>query len=128
MAQASGGFEWKENMACVATYNILEGENFLDQFEDADIPFDEAAKVPMGKLRYFPKTTTNAEIIRLLSLQIAQRFLTDLVKTFTVKKEMPAKATGDTITELAVIFADKKKTIRDLAEVVDENVKFPDEA
>jgi hypothetical protein len=128
MAQASGRFEWKENMACVATYKILEGENFLDQFEDADIPFDEAAEVPMGRLRYFPKTTANAEIIRLLSLQIAQRFLTDLVKTFTVKKEMPRKATSDTIVELAAVFANNKKTILDLAKVVDDNVKFPDEA
>lgn len=128
MAQARGGFAWKENMACVATYNVLEGETFLDQFEDADIPFDEAAKVPMGQLRYFPRTTANAEIIRLLSLQIAQRFLTHLVKTFTVKKEMPEKATSDTIVELAAIFADKKKTILDLAKVVDDNVRFPDEA
>jgi hypothetical protein len=128
MAKATDGYEWRENMACVATYNILEGENFLDQFEDADIPFDEAPEVPMGRLRYYPKTTANAEIIRLLSLQIAQRFLTDLVKTFTVRKEMPEKETSATIKELAGIFADKKATILDLAETVDGNVKFPDEA
>jgi hypothetical protein len=82
----------------------------------------------MGRLRYYPKTTANAEIIRLLSLQIAQRFLTDLVKTFTVRKEMPEKETSATIKELAGIFADKKATILDLAETVDGNVKFPDEA
>lgn len=128
MAQASGGFEWKENMACVATYNILEGENFLDQFEDANVPFADAGDLTMGKLRYFPKTTANAQMIRLLSLQIAQQFLTDLVKTYTVKKELPEKTTGATITELAKVFADGDKTVLELAEVVDENVKFPDEA
>lgn len=128
MAKATAGYEWRENMACVATYNILEGENFLDQFEDADIPFSDAPDVPMERLRYYPKTTANAEIIRLLSLQIAQRFLTDLVKTFTVRKEMPEKETSATIKELAGIFADKKATILDLAETVDGNVKFPDEA
>jgi hypothetical protein len=50
------------------------------------------------------------------------------VKTFTVRKEMPEKETSATIKELAGIFADKKATILDLAETVDGNVKFPDEA
>jgi len=127
MAQDEDSFEWKENMACVATYKILEGEEFLDQFEDADVPFEDADELTMGKLRYFPKTTGNAAIIELLSLQIAQRFLTDLVKTFTVKKEMPSRKTSVTITDLAAIFEDKDKTVLELAEVVDEHVKFPDE-
>ena len=127
MAQSAGSFEWKENMVCVATYKILEGEEFLDQFEDADVPFEDADELTMGKLRYFPKTTGNAAIIELLSLQIAQRFLTDLVKTFTVKKEMPSRKTSVTITDLAAIFEDKDKTVLELAEVVDEHVKFPDE-
>jgi hypothetical protein len=52
-------FEWKENIACVATYNVLEGENFLDEFEDADHPFKQAAGVKLKTLRYFPKTTSN---------------------------------------------------------------------
>jgi len=127
MAQDEDSFEWKENMACVATYKILEGEEFLDQFEDADVPFEDADELTMGKLRYFPKTTGNAAIIELLSLQIAQRFLTDLVKTFTVKKEMPSRKTSVTITDLVAIFEDKDKTVLELAEVVDEHVKFPDE-
>jgi hypothetical protein len=127
MAQSAGSFEWKENMVCVATYKILEGEEFLDQFEDADVPFEDADELTMGKLRYFPKTTGNAAIIELLSLQVAQRFLTDLVKTFTVKKEMPSRKTSVTITDLAAIFEDKDKTVLELAEVVDKHVKFPDE-
>ena len=28
-------YVWRENLACVATYKILEGDKFLDEFEDA---------------------------------------------------------------------------------------------
>src|SRR5262245_22362024 len=41
-------FEWKENLACMATYNVLEGDQFLDQFEDTDIPFATAGDTPLG--------------------------------------------------------------------------------
>jgi hypothetical protein len=120
-------YQWKDNMACVATYTILEGDKFLDQFEDTVVPFSKAGALSIGKLRYYPKTTSNINIIGLLALQVAQRFLTELAKTFTVKKELPTKATSKTIEELAAVFASKTKTLRDLAEIVDNNVKFPDE-
>ena len=59
---------------------------FLDQFEDVDIPFGKAPGVKMGRLRYYPKTTSNADMIELLGFQIGRRFLTLLTKTYTVKK------------------------------------------
>ena len=126
-AAAAGGAWSAERMACVATYKILEGEEFLDQFEDADVPFEDAAELEMGRLLYYPKTTANASIIRLLSLQIAQRFLQHVVSTFTVKKEDPGKDTAQTIRDLAAVFADKTATLAQLAEVVDANVRFPGE-
>lgn len=126
-AAAQGGAWSGERMACVATYRILEGEEFLDQFEDAEIPFADAAELAMGQLLYYPKTTGNASIIRLLSLQIAQRFLHQLVSTYTVKKEDPGKDSVQTIKDLAAIFADKSATLAQLAEVVDANVRFPAE-
>src|SRR5215210_7651328 len=52
-------FVWKKNMACVATYNILEGDKFLDQFEDVDVPFDDAGKLKIKQLRSFPGATNN---------------------------------------------------------------------
>lgn len=126
-ASASGGAWSAERMACVATYKILEGEEFLDQFEDADVPFEEAAGLQMGELLYYPKTTGNASIIRLLSLQIAQRFLHHIVSTFTVKKEDPGKDTAQTIKDLAAVFADRTASVSQLAEVIDANVRFPGE-
>ena len=126
-AAAAAGAWSAERIACVATYKILEGEEFLDQFEDADVPFEEAADLEMGRLLYYPKTTANASIIRLLSLQMAQKFLHHVVSTFTVKKEDPGKDTAETVKDLAEVFAQKNATLSELAEVVDADVRFPGE-
>ena len=121
-------YVWSDRkMACVATYKVLEGEEFLDQFEDADIPFEDAAEVEMKRLRYYPRTTSNAAILRLLSLQIAQRFYVDLTRTFLVSKERPERAVSTTIKALADIFAKANGTIVQVAEVVDNDLRFPGE-
>jgi hypothetical protein len=121
-------YDWKETNACVATYKVLEGDKFLDQFEDADIPFSKASSVKLKTLRYYPKTTTNPQIIELLSIEIARKFVTYVVKIFTVSKQNTEKSSAAIISEIAKVFADGSKTIKDLAEIVDANIKFPDEA
>lgn len=121
-------YSWKENNACTATYKVLEGDLFLDQFEDAEILFSQAASVQLKTLRYYPKTTTNPQIIEVLSLEIARKFVTYVVKIFTVSKQNTAKSSAAIISEIAQLFADGHKTIKDLAEIVDANIKFPDEA
>lgn len=118
-------YEWRENPACVATYNILEGEPFLDQFEDASVPFKDAGALKVGDLRYFPKTTANSNILTVLGHEVSRRFFTLLLKTYTVKKEDPATTTPEVLQALAGIFSDKTKTLADLAEAVDGHVKFP---
>lgn len=80
-------YEWRENNACTATYKVLEGDKFLDQFEDSEISFAKAPSVKLKKLRYYPQTTTNPQIIEVLSLEIARKFITDIVKVFTVSKQ-----------------------------------------
>jgi hypothetical protein len=120
-------YEWKENNACVATYKILEGDKFLDQFEDAEIPFAKASLIKLKTLRYFPKTTTNPQIIEVLSIEIARQFVTHVVKVFTVSKQNTKKSSAAIISEIAKVFADGSKTIKDLAEIVDANIQFPDE-
>lgn len=127
MGQKVSTYEWKENLACVATYNVLEGDKFLDQFEDASIPFSKAADVAMGTLRYYPKTTTNSAIIELLSLEIAREFLKFITKVYTVEKENTNTASTEIITSIAAVFKDSKKTVKELAEIVDKHIKFPDE-
>jgi hypothetical protein len=112
-------------MPCVATYNVLEGDRFLDQFEDTDIPFDEAGDVKVGTLRYFPRTTTNPDIIELLALQMAQKFMAFIQKTFTITKHDPTDSAAKIIRDVAAVFADPKRVIKDLAEIVSERVDFP---
>ncbi len=125
--KSSSTYEWKENNACVATYKVLEGDKFLDQFEDADIPFAKAGSVKLKTLRYYPRTTDNPNIIEVLSLEMARNFLTHIVKVFTVSKQNPTASSGDIISAIADVFADGDRTIKDLAEVTDANIKFPDE-
>lgn len=127
MPSQNAPYEWKENNACVATYKVLEGDNFLDQFEDADIPFTKASSVKLKTLRYFPHTTTNPGIIEVLSLEMSRKFVTYIVKIFTVSKQNRTTSSAAIITSIAKVFADGDKTIRDLAEIVDANIKFPDE-
>lgn len=121
-------YEWRANPACVATYKILEGDKFLDQFEDTQIPFDDAGPIQMGKLRYFPKTTSNAAMIGLIAEQMALRFITYIDKTFTVEKEDSTEKTAQIVRAVAKVFANRDATICDLAEVTDAHVRFPNEA
>jgi hypothetical protein len=121
-------YQWKNNLACVATYKILEGDKFLDQFEDIDISFDDAADVKLGTLRYFPQTTSNENILEILSIEMGRKFLTHLVKTYTVEKQEASDNPGKIVKKFATIFRSPEKTIRDLAEAVDGRIKFPDEA
>ena len=122
-------FEWNENnLACVATYKVLEGDAFLDQFEDSEIPFKKAPDVKLGRLRYFPKTTTNPSIIEVLSIEIARKFLKHITKIYTVKKQNRNVDSGEIIEAIAEIFADPKSTIIGLAELVDDQIRFPNEA
>jgi hypothetical protein len=118
-------FVWSdENFACIATYNILEGEKFLDQFEDADIPFEDAGDTELGVCRYWLGTTTNSEISAGLVLQVAQAFFVDLQKTYTILKETDDDA-AKTIQDLAEILAVRENTIADVARLVDARVHFP---
>jgi hypothetical protein len=118
---------WRENPACVATYRILEGDSFLDQFEDSDVPFSEAGELPMSRLRYFPKTTSNPNIVEMLAINMARRFLTLVTKTFTVEKEDPQTSSQEILESLVTVFKNGKSTLRNLAQVIDGQVRFPNE-
>jgi len=120
-------YKWRENNACVATYKVLEGDHFLDQFEDAELPFDKAGAVQLKTLRYYPKTTTNSDLIAGLADGIARRFLGFVAKVYTVRKQK-ATSSASIINAVAAVFADGSKTIAHLAAAVDDVIKFPDEA
>ncbi|SEA21832.1 hypothetical protein SAMN05660964_01143 [Thiothrix caldifontis] len=118
---------WRENQACVATYTVLESDKFLDQFEQLDVPFDKAATLAMKELRYFPSTTNNSSLLAVLSLEIARKFVKHLISIFTVRRQHSAGSSAEVIQAIAQVFANGDKTLVDLAAVVDEQIKFPDE-
>lgn len=127
-SSAAAAASWGDTPACVATFNILEGDRFLDQFEDSLVPFDEAGGLMVRDLRFFPRTTANASIIEALSLDIAMRFLRHLVKTFTNRKEDRDQSTQQLIEALAAAFRKPDTTLADIAALLDAMFKFPGEA
>lgn len=120
-------YEWKDNPACVATYKVLEGDIFMDQFEDADVPFADAGALKVGSLAFCPQTTSNSQIIAGLAHQVAWKFLRHIVKTYTVKKENINDDSAEIIEALAAVFANKSATLSDLAAVADARIRFPNE-
>jgi hypothetical protein len=120
-------YKWEPKLACIATYKVLEGDDNLDQFEEAEHPFDEAKDLKMEELRYYPKTTNNPDLIKLISFEIARRFVKILVKQYSVKKEKKEITSEKIITDIAGVFENKNKTVLELAEVVDGLIKFSDE-
>jgi hypothetical protein len=127
-AAKSSGSAWGNTPACVATYNILEGDQFLDQFEDSLVPFDDAGTLKVKDLRFFPRTTSNPNFLRGLAENMALQFLRHLVKTFTNRKEDRTLSTQQLIDALAAAFADRNTTLADIAATVDRLFKFPGEA
>ena len=126
--EKNDAYEWSaEKMACVATYRVLEGEEFRDQFEDADIPFEKAAGVAMGRMRYFPALVNDPTGIRLIASQFARRFITDVVRTFTVEQEDPDADARELLTDLTDVFSNEEGTIVAVAEIVDDFIRFPGE-
>ena len=119
-------YKWRQNLACLATYKVLEGDQFLDQFEDKDLSFDKAGAKKLGELRYYPKTTNNPQIIELLALEIARKFLGYVIKLYSVKKEKP-QTSAAIIQALQAKFQKKDATIVQLAQELDDLLEFEDE-
>jgi hypothetical protein len=120
-------YEWKANLACIATYKVLEGNNNLNQFEESVIPFEKAPEVTMDQLRYYPHTTNNPDLIEVKSYEIARKFVKSIVNLYSVKKEKKEMNSAEIIKEIAQIFARGGATILNLAETVDRLIKFQDE-
>jgi hypothetical protein len=118
-------FTWGNTLPCVATYNILESDRFLDQFEDASVPFAGAGTITIGTLRFFPHVTDDSGILSLLADQMARKFLVLVQKTFTIKKHDPNEDNSDIIDAVAGVFGDQDKTLTELARVLNQQFDFP---
>ena len=123
---ADSSFKWQQNLACISTYKILAGDDNLDQFEEGDISFDDAPTVKMNELRYYPKTTSNHDIIGIIAVEVARKFARLLIKRYSVKKEDEMNL-AEILTKIDDIFVRGDRTIKDLAETVDGLIIFADD-
>ncbi len=127
-AQDSDNYEWSaQNIACVATYRVLEGDEFLDQFEDVDISFDDAPEVKLSDLWYYPKTSNNARIIEGIAFEMARDFLGYVADTYVIYAEDPDNKLSEIVGIVAKVFESDETTILDLAKATDKLIKFPGE-
>jgi hypothetical protein len=122
---SSPAFAWSNTLPCVATYKVLEGDNFMDQFEDASVPFGKAGTMTIGSLRFWPHVTDNSDILELLADQMARKFLVFVQKTYTIKQVKPDEDDSDIIDAIAAVFANQDKTLTDLAQTLSQQVVFP---
>jgi TorA maturation chaperone TorD len=116
---------WSDkNMACIATYNILEGDQLLNQFDRVFLPFDKAGATKLSSLPYFPKFGGASSDIEGRSAQMARQFFKFLITLFTNRKERPADTIEGMLGVLGNLFASRTATIADLAKAADDFLKF----
>ncbi|MDQ2640267.1 MAG: hypothetical protein M3Y79_06780 [Pseudomonadota bacterium] len=121
-------FEWSStNLACVATYHVLEGDQFLDQFEDVRLPFEDAADALLCDLRYFPHTLNAEDLLPLIAFEMGKEFLALVADTYVVFAEDPGQELQDMVQEISDLFASSEATFSDLAKVTDKILKFEQE-
>jgi hypothetical protein len=118
---------WRNRIACVATYNVLEHDDKMDQFEDVDVPFEAAGELKMKQLRFWPGLDLPAGAIDTIARGKSREFLIHVQKHFTAKKEDPNMRAGDVIRAVGNLFATGDTTLLQLANLVDGFIRFPDE-
>lgn len=116
-----------DKLACIATYTILGGNNFLDQFDEFFLRIDSAGDTKLTSLPYFPKFDASPFDIDGRADQMARRFFKFVVQTFTRRKENPMDTVEDHLRTLRGLFKNTSATFSDLAQATDEFFKFDDE-
>lgn len=122
---ATKNFTWDTNkMACIATYTILGGKSFLNQFDEFFISIDEAGDIKLTTLPYFPKFSASSANINGRANQMARKFFKFIVLNYTNRKENPTDTVQACIENLQALFESESATFKDLAEVTDGFFKF----
>ena len=121
-------FLWTDkNVACIATYNILEGDQLLNQFDRVFLSFSNAGSTKLSSLPYFPKFGGAASDIEGRAAQMSRQYFKFLITLFTNRKERTADTIERMLGALADLFASKTATIADLAASADGFLKFKGE-
>lgn len=127
-AAAPAASAWNpDKLSCIATYTILGGDSFLDQFDEFFLPIENAGDVLLTSLPYFPKFEASPIDIDGRADQMARRFFKFVVRTFTRRKENPMDTVEDHLRILRGLFKNGAATFSDLAQATDEFFEFDDE-
>jgi hypothetical protein len=116
-----------KRMACIATYAILEGDKFLDQFDGFFLPFDRAGETLLTSLPYFPKFGASPHDIEGRADQMARKFFKFVVINYTNRKENVMDSVEGVVGKMKANFMDKSTTFEDLADVTDAFFRFSGE-
>ena len=125
---ATEKYAWRaDNMACIATYTILGGDKFLDQFDEFFLKMENAGTVKLTALPYYPKFDASSFDIEGRADQMSRKFFKFIVVTYTNRKENPADTVEEIIKKMRALFKGKTATFTDLAEATDKFFKFSGE-
>lgn len=118
-------YDWKNNLACQATYRILSGRNKMDQFDPEDHPIGEAGSVKLKDLRF--RITSTDAFDGFEARQTALLFFKALRDDYSPQKENREMTSNQFILALVELFESDEKNLTDLAATVDNFCKFEDE-
>jgi hypothetical protein len=119
-------FVWQaSSIACVATFNVLEHDDKMDEFEDVDTPFDKAGKLKMKALRFWPGVSPPPGGLELVAQLKSREFLGLVAKNFSPFKRDPSLTSAAMLRDAAALFATADATLKDLAALVDARFAFP---
>lgn len=125
---AKSGYVWSANkMACVATYRVLEAYQYMNEFEARTISFEDAPEVKLSTLRYWPRSSANTAALDFAASEAAKQFWYLVASNYTVLKEDFTANSDALLDKVEAVFRSDKATIKDLAEVLDAGLKFPNE-
>jgi hypothetical protein len=118
-------FKWDAtNMACFATYNILELDDRLDQFDKAFIPFKDAGMVKLSSLPYAGAGLISPGDLHARVELTSRRFIRFVVDNYTNRKERASDSLVKLRADMMVLLKSKDGTIADLARLTDMFFKF----
>lgn len=125
---ATEKYTWRaDNMSCIATYTILGGDKFLDQFDEFFLKMESAGTVKLTTLPYYPKFDASSFDIEGRADQMSRKFFKFVVVTYTNRKENPSDTVEEIIKKMRALFKSKTATFTDLAEAADKFFKFSGE-
>ncbi len=117
-------YKWKDNLACKATYVILE--DLLDQFEEILVPRKTAGNYKVEFFTNYPDDASS-KLKEKWAKKIAAKFIQYVLKFYDVRKQTSSTTVKKWYKETWPIFKDGNNTLTDLAETLDKHCKFSDE-